>query len=189
MDKNALDELLLKGELNRLAALFRDADKVQEAIDFGKTEVQKAAEKLRAEAKTLSEMKLELKPKKKKKVHYKTRRKRKRAEYRKYVVPMLKRRKAALLEGESWVMVETMWKERKIDYRISREEWMTHVDPVVVGKMFFLNRYDTKKPFSLENLIVRGRDGARSAQHLNPAVDVVLFDGAEHALRAGGYML
>lgn len=176
-------------ELTRLRDLFTNDAKLKEAMDFGKTEAKMLAERLRREAAIARDKPLELLPKARKKRHYKHVRKKMRAEYRKYAVPAAKRRKAALLEGESWELVLDYWTRTKMAYRISREEWMEHVDPLVRGRVFVVNRYNTKKPISLDNIIVRSAVGCRSRRDVNTAVDEVLFDGKEFLLKEMGYIL
>ena len=160
----------------RVASMFKDLDLVEDALNRLQTEAQRVAGDLR-EGKKITRA-LRRQKTAKRKLHWKTKKKREREYYREYRVPRMRERRAALLEGESWALVEEYWKRKKIPYTITQEEWMDNVDEYVSGLVFYVNRYDTKKPISLDNIIVRQtRTGA------------VLFDGAECRLKQLGYIL
>lgn len=167
-------ELLL--EKLRVASMFKDMNLVEEALNKLQTEAKKAAEDIREGKKLTRAMRRQ--PTAKRKLHWKTKKRKAREYYREYRVPRLRERRAALLEGESWALVEDYWKRKKLPYTITQQEWMDNVEEYVHGLVFYVNRYDTKKPISLDNIIVRQtRTGA------------VLFDGAECKLKQLGYIL
>lgn len=113
-----------------------------------------------------------------KKQHWRAKRRWRKQYYREVLVPKERQRKAALLEGDGWGLVHDYWHRTCKEYTLTQEEWMEFVEPGVVGKMFYVNRYDTTKPYTIENLIVRESSTRK-----------VLFDGMEHKLKSLGYML
>jgi hypothetical protein len=87
-----------------------------------------------------------------------------------------------LTTPEGWwkYLTEGSWKKRGVEVELTYEEFVEHIYPVSVGKGLipvFL-RYDSEKPISLENVIVKDTK-SRS----------VVFDGAEHKLRLLGMIL
>ena len=87
-----------------------------------------------------------------------------------------------LTTPEGWwkYLTEGSWKKRGVEVELTYEEFVEHIYPVSVGKGLipvFL-RYDSEKPISLENVIVKDTK-SRS----------VVFDGAEYKLRLLGMIL
>lgn len=115
------------------------------------------------------------------KTHWRAKKRWRKNYYREVVVPKERQRRAALLEGDGWSLVHDYWHRSRKEYSITKEEWMENVEEYVTGKMFTVNRYDTTKPYSLDNIIVR-----QTSSDLRGAV---LFDGKECLLRASGYIL
>lgn len=181
----SFEELL---ELSRAKSLFQlDDAAFAQAIEAAKQEERdKLTERERAardilEGKRISRA-IVAKPKVgRPRSHWRAKKRWRKNYYREVVVPKERQRRAALLEGDGWSLVHDYWRRSRKEYTITKEEWMDNVEEYVTGKMFTVNRYDTTKPYSLDNIIVRQTSsGLRGA---------VLFDGKECALRAKGYIL
>lgn len=124
------------------------------------------------------------KPKPRRKIHWSTARARRRKYQRDYYHSVLKpatlRKRASMLRTpEGWWEHQThLWRVRKQEYTITREEFLEIVWPALGGEVPVFHRYNPNLPFSLDNLVVYKN---RSKQ--------VLFDGKEYELKRLGYVL
>lgn len=173
--KGSQSDLELLLEKSKVANLFLDDKLFEEAVQAGLTEREKAARAVLEGRRVTRAFKQTTA---KRKVHWRTKKRWRKNYYHEVTVPKNRERRAALLEGDGWGLVHDYWHRKSIAYTITREEWMDNVEEFVTGKMFTVNRYDTTKPISLENIIVR-----------ETRTRAVLFDGKECKLRAMGYIL
>lgn len=82
------------------------------------------------------------------------------------------------LSSEGWYGYMCMrWKKRKIPVEVTREEWEAAVG-LMENVVPFIERFDTSKGISLDNILIRDR-----------TTRVVVFDGAEYSLRKNGSVL
>lgn len=177
-------------EASRLRSMLVDDDAFERAIAQAKAETaaaeraeltdrERAARDL-LEGKRITRALTEPKVKRPKQ-HWRAKRRWRKNYYHEVTVPKERQRRAALLEGDGWSLVQDYWHRSKKEYSITKEEWMENVEEYVTGKMFTVNRYDTTKGYSLDNIIVRQTSsGMRGA---------VLFDGKECRLRQLGFIL
>lgn len=93
------------------------------------------------------------------------------ARYRNVVVPMMKRE---IEEGDWYSYYTRRWKKRGWKFGMTREEWEGNIE-VPEGRVPVVWRLDTKKPISLDNVLVKDRE-----------TGVVFFDGHDYALRRIG---
>lgn len=114
-----------------------------------------------------------------KKVHWKTKRRKWREQYhrngKRYRLAKIEKQLSSPEGWYEYLIFE--WKKDKVDF-FTREEWLEVIWPALGGKVPYFNRYDTKKGFTLDNVVVY-ETGTRK----------VLFDGKEHLLRKMGYIL
>lgn len=71
----------------------------------------------------------------------------------------------------------TSWAKKK-GWEITEEEYTEFIHPALRGRVPTVQRYDTKKPWSMKNTL-----------WVDTETREVLFDGAEHTLRQGGWIL
>lgn len=114
-------------------------------------------------------------------LHWKTKAHRRKKYYAMVGAP---RRREGLAEmistPEGWYeYIVTSWKKHGTAYRLTREEWIEHVAPLLGGRVPVLRRYSTRKPFSLENMYVVNMDDSKD----------VIFEGADYKLRLLGACL
>lgn len=116
-------------------------------------------------------------------VHHKTKKKRKKA----YWVQVAKPRRAARLATELrtpegwWKHLNTSWKKRKVEVKLSYGEFVEYIyQPIIEGKgrLPIFQRIDPHKAIALANVVV-----------VDSTTREVLFDGNEHVLRVGGFIL
>lgn len=144
----------------------------------GKSDVDKAIERLKAGGtlnRAIRKVKLP-----RKRQHWRAAR-RKRRQYYEAVAEPRRRSKVAeqIKTAEGWWEYLTYhWKIRKQKVDMTFEEWESALYPAVAGSVFVLQRYDSKLPIALDNVYaVRTANGE------------VLFDGKEWKLRELGYIL
>lgn len=80
-----------------------------------------------------------------------------------------------------WEYLRRKWTHdthQKEGWEIGKEEWDLAVGESLKGYIPVICRYNTKKPWTLSNVYVIDSETRR-----------VLFDGAEHTMRAHGYIL
>lgn len=117
-----------------------------------------------------------------KKLHWKTKRKRRREYYRDVTRYRRLELRGELLSAGSegwWKYLTTMWHRHKVEVEMTYDQWNEHIWPQLGGKVPVINRYQTRKPITLDNVYVTESDNPKN----------VLFDGKEYSLRAAGYIL
>jgi hypothetical protein len=155
-----------------------DLDKIQIEREEKKDDVTKLIEKM-SKNETVRRI-VTGKGRPKGRAHWKARRHRRRDYDRKVAYPKKKEKLAAtLVNPEGWyAYLIRGWQMKKIPIGLTLEEFTEHLYPFILeGKVPTFRRYDTKKGLTLGNLIMRDTSGA------------VLWDGKEHQLRLGGYVL
>jgi len=88
----------------------------------------------------------------------------------------MRAKRMKLLEGipeEGWYTY--LMTNRKL-WKVSREEWDTHVAPYLGDEWISIHRYDGKAKYTLDNIYISS-EGA------------IVFDGKEHKLRQLGHTL
>lgn len=85
-------------------------------------------------------------------------------------------------DPESWYrwfsrVSNTSWATKK-GWEISKEDYSEFIHPALRGRVPTVQRYDTKKPWSMKNTL-----------WVDTETRAVLFDGAEYELRRKGYIL
>lgn len=119
-----------------------------------------------------------------KKPHWRTVRARKKKARAKYYHTRGKaatqRKKANLLRTpEGWWTYQTsVWQRKKVPYTITREEFLEVLWPALGGEIPVFMRYDSTRPYSLENALVYKNNTKQ-----------VIFDGMEWSLKQQGYIL
>jgi hypothetical protein len=115
-------------------------------------------------------------------LHWKTKAHRRKAYYAEVGAPRRRRKIAEqLTTAEGWfAYLVTGWKIHRTPFTLTLEEWVTQLYPVTVGRGYVpvFQRYNTRRPVSLDNVIVRDAESRE-----------VLFDGAEYSLNKLGYTL
>ena len=168
----------MEGGSDQLQELLATLAKVNQ-IDLGK--VAEAAERAKSVQDRFRE-ELEkgksLSRRKPKKRHWRTKRKYHKEYYQRVAAPRKARAKAELLKSGGWfsLMMEG-WNKRGVPVEVSREEWEREVG-TLEDYVPTVERYDTRLPVRLDNVLVRDRDSGH-----------VLFDGKEWKLRSCGYIL
>jgi hypothetical protein len=81
----------------------------------------------------------------------------------------------AVKEGDWYDRVRLNKRKSKDPFKITREEWDTHIRPSLVGCVPYVVRVDTSKAFTLENTRVYDR-----------VTNEIRFDGSEYKLRSLG---
>ena len=111
--------------------------------------------------------------------HWKVKAKKRRAYYQEKRKPAKRKKKQELAKTpEGWYQIVTLkWKERRYEF-FSLEEWKEILWPHVEGYVPVFSRYDTNKGFTVDNIWVQCNQTGQ-----------VIFDGAEHSLRKGGFIL
>lgn len=75
----------------------------------------------------------------------------------------------AAAEGDWWPVLRTTWRKRKLPVEITEAEWNVNVsEHIPEGELFNVNRHDTSRGISLDNIYLTNNDG------------VILFDGKSH---------
>lgn len=127
--------------------------------------------------------------------HWTAKRKRLREYYRKIAYPRIMRKLSHLVESEGWydVMVRG-WKQNGWDVQLTREEWNTHVEPILREKKVvpYTERYYTNIPvITIDNILIYPRGASRSPNKAGhrPRNEQPVFDGAEHKMRRLGYII
>lgn len=166
----------------------KDAEKLRAMLDKLQAE-QKLNEQLAEEIipKTAIELKLEeIKLKEdgrklagKKRAKKNKQRKRKNERERGYHKRIRHKRWTMAAEGNWWPKVRRTWSQRGLKIDITEEQWNEHVAPSIpAGVLIAVNRYDTKKGISLDNIFLTESQKSH-----------VLWDGKEHILKIKGYAI
>lgn len=154
---------------------------VQDILDkkeLGKTDVEKALDRLKAGGKF--ERAVRKVKQKKRKQHWRTAKRKRRQYYEAVAAP---RRRAKMVEQLStaegwWEHITASWKRKKQEVLLTEDEWHNVLWPAVQDHVFIIHRYDPHRAISLDNIYA-----------VRTATGEVLFDGKEHLLRTLGYIL
>lgn len=127
--------------------------------------------------------------------HWSAKRKRIREYYRKIAYPRMLRKLSQLVESEGWydVMVRG-WKQSGWEIKLSREEWNTHVEPLLRENKAvpYTERYYTNVPvISLDNILIyhRGANRGPNRAGYRARNEKPIFDGAEWKMKQMGYIM
>ena len=116
------------------------------------------------------------------KAHWATIRKKERTYYKEVEYYRNWRYKEQVVANEGWYTIVTnSWKGYGWDVQVTREEWDTHVEPVLreMGAVPFTKRYYVKdKAVRLDNIMIYSKESKEP-----------IFDGAEWKMRNDGYIL
>lgn len=74
---------------------------------------------------------------------------------------------------------DARYKYQRPEWKISYEEFLEYVYPTLGDRVPLVRRYDAKRPWTLGNTVWLDSENVKS----------ILFDGKEHSLRKGGYIL
>lgn len=113
--------------------------------------------------------------------HWRVKRRKKRVRDKRYKDKIRALRKAEVAEKvrtkEGWWDILTQkWREKKVEVELTREEFFEVIFPSFYPRVPLFLRYETDKPVSLENLIVRDQETGE-----------YLWDGKEYLLVKMGY--
>lgn len=159
-------------------SLFKDAEKVEQALRSIRTETEQMAADLLEGKKVTRALRVK-KVVRRRKPHWARSKRLRRDHYIQHLAPKNAEKRARLLKnGDSWELMSEYWHRKKIPVEFTESEWREHVAPSVDGKVFYVNRYDTSIGMRLDNLIIRH---TKSKQ--------VLFDGKDYELKLLGYCL
>lgn len=190
LDKQ-VDEVL---ELDRLSDLLREVSEVNlEEVTLDPIQAhfnRRATEYMEARVRSAQRAKKKgkkLKPdgrKFRKKLHWKTRAKRERERYHNVIYPRYLRKQAQVVHENGWYdIMRRGWENWGWTVLITKEEWDEHVQPLLVGKVPYTERYNTSNPVvSLKDIMIFDKN--ETGRLKKP-----LFDGAEFYLKQQGYSL
>lgn len=172
--------------LDEIEGLMEVLGKINQ-IDLGKIEIEKEA-KLTPQEKMIRDLKanrhikrmLKGKGRYKANLHWKTKAARNRKYWNEIGNPRRRARIAETLNtGEGWYKyLVDRWRIHRTEVRLTQDEWLSEIYPLLEGRVPIFRRYDTRKPVALDNVLVRDQDTGS-----------VIFDGAEYRLRKLGYCL
>lgn len=119
-----------------------------------------------------------------KRLHWKTRAKKRKEYYKQVAYPRYLRKMSQLQAEKGWYdIMKRGWENWGWKCNITREEWDTHVEPLLEGKVPFTERYNTSDPvITLQGIMIFDK---QSKGRLRKPI----FDGAEHHLKMMGYTL
>lgn len=194
MDTEALKQLMRAQEMEKKGGIsWEDVvalNKLNEALqsmtvatllakkEAQRSDLDKAIERLK-QGKTLDRAIRKVKQPRRKQ-HWRAARRKRRQYYEAVAEP---RRRAKLAEQLTtaegwWEYLTAGWRRRKAPYTLSEQEFVETLWPAVAGRLFVIQRYDSKLPIALDNIYA-----------VRTGTGEVLFDGKEHKLRTLGYIL
>lgn len=110
--------------------------------------------------------------------HWRTRRKYLKDYHQKVRAPKNRAKALAALREKGWYGYMCIgWRKRKIPVEVTLEEW-TETIGTIENVVPYVERYDTSKGISFENILIRDRDTGET-----------VFDGKEHYLKQSGCIL
>jgi hypothetical protein len=117
-------------------------------------------------------------------MHWKTRAKKRKEYYKQVAYPRYLRKMSQLQAEKGWYdIMKRGWENWGWKCNITREEWDTHVEPLLEGKVPFTERYNTSDPvITLQGIMIFDK---QSKGRLRKPI----FDGAEWYLSQLGYTL
>lgn len=124
------------------------------------------------------------KPEFRKKLHWKTRERKRKEYYKQVSYPRYLRKMSQLVSDKGWYdIIKGGWERWGWTVHITREEWATHIEPLLVGRVPYTERYNTSNPvITLAGIMIF--DKTDTGRLRKP-----LFDGAEFHLKQLGYTL
>ena len=160
----ALENVTVEGLLAKKEAARSDLDKAIERLKEGRT-LERAIRKAKQP---------------KKRQHWRAAKRKRRQYYEAVAEPRRRSRLAEQLTTPEgwWAYLAAGWHRRKVTVLLTEEEFVNTLWPAVAGRLFVIQRYDSKLPIALDNIYA-----------LRTASGEVLFDGKEHKLRTLGYIL
>ncbi len=122
------------------------------------------------------------KPENRRKMHWKTRAKKRKEYYKQVAYPRYLRKMSQLQAEKGWYdIMKRGWENWGWKCNITREEWDTHVEPLLEGRVPFTERYNTSDPvITLQGIMIFDK---QSTGRLRKP----LFDGATWYLHQLGY--